>query len=103
LSDIFIAWEAKKPDRHLWALIVFSEKSLAEPAELLQRTYVVNSGNKRFFPVAADKSLYGDCLDGSGKMRLDACMAAERGGKEGWKVETCYLLPFDFCFPATFA
>lgn len=103
LSEIFTAWEAKNPDRHLWALIVFSGKSFAEPVELLQRAFVVKSDNKRFLPDCHDHSVYGTCLDGSGKMRLDALMAAEKGGKQGWKVEACYLLPADYCFPASFA
>jgi hypothetical protein len=102
LSEIFTVWESKNPTKHLWALIVFNEKSFTEPLGLIQRAFVVNSKCKRFNPNDPDNSIYGDCLDGCGKLRLDACMAAEKGGKQGWQVEACYLLPADYCFPATF-
>lgn len=102
LSEIFAVWESKKPSKHLWALIVFTEDSFKEPLSLTQRAFVVNSGCRRFYPTDPDNSIFGDCLDGCGKLRLDTCMAAEKGGEQGWQVEGCYLLPADYCFPASF-
>ena len=37
-------------------------------------------------------SIYASSLDGSDKcVRLEAYMADEHGGKDGWKIEKCYV------------
>lgn len=37
-------------------------------------------------------SIYGSCLDGTDScLRMDGFMADERGGKNGWKIERCYI------------
>lgn len=37
-------------------------------------------------------SVFGTSLDGTDKnVRLDAYMADEKGGKDGWKIERCYI------------
>ena len=41
---------------------------------------------------AVDDILYASSLDGSDKcVRLEAYMADEHGGKDGWKIEKCYV------------
>ena len=38
-------------------------------------------------------SIYASSLDGSDPLvRLEQYMAAERGGKDGWQVERCYMM-----------
>lgn len=38
-------------------------------------------------------SIFGCCLDGNDPdARLDLLMRAEKGGKDGWVVEDCYLI-----------
>ena len=38
-------------------------------------------------------SVFGTSLDGTDKnVRLDAYMAAEKGGKDGWKIEKCFII-----------
>ena len=104
LSEIFTVWESKNPEKHLTALIVFTADSFSEPYDLVQRSYVVSSDNKAYRPGMSGISIFGDCLDGRDcGVRLDAYMASHHGGKDGWKVETCYLLFPNYCFPATFA
>ena len=71
--------------------IVFTEDSFTEPYTEEQRTYVVSSDNKAFKPNMGGYSIYASSLDGVDKMvRLEAYMAAEHGGKDGWKIERCY-------------
>ena len=37
-------------------------------------------------------SIYGSALDGTDPcVRLEQYMAVERGGKNGWKIERCYV------------
>ena len=57
-----------------------------------QRTYVVSSNNKAFIEGMGGYSIYASSLDGSDKcVRLEAYMADEHGGKDGWKIEKCYV------------
>ena len=103
LSQIFTVWESKNPAKHLSALIVFSENSFEEPLSLVQRTYIVSSDNKAFRPGMSSDSIYGDCLDGLDRgVLLSQYMASYHGGKNGWLVETCYLLAPNYSFPAAF-
>ena len=38
-------------------------------------------------------SIYGYCLDGQdNNARLEALMQEEQGGKDGWKIEKCFLM-----------
>lgn len=104
LSQIFRTWEASKPTTHLSAVIVFTADSFEQPFDLIQRSYIISSDNKSYRPGMAGDSIWGDCLDGRVRgVRLESYMASEKGGRDGWKVETCYLLSPDFCFPAVFA
>ena len=57
-----------------------------------ERTYVVSSNNKAFIEGMGGYSIYASSLDGSDKcVRLEAYMADEHGGKDGWKIEKCYV------------
>ena len=54
--------------------------------------YVVSSNNKAFIEGMGGYSIYASSLDGSDKcVRLEAYMADEHGGKDGWKIEKCYV------------
>lgn len=84
--------EAEAKGEHLSGLIVFTEDSFSEHYSEESRTYAVSSQNKAFQPGMGGYSIYGSALDGSDPLiRLEAFMAAERGGEDGWVVETCYL------------
>lgn len=91
LAAQFRAQERSGTGRHMLGYIVFTEDSFLEPYTEEQRTYVVSSDNKAFKPNMGGYSIYASSLDGVDKMvRLEAYMAAEHGGKDGWKVERCY-------------
>ena len=91
LAAQFRAQERSGTGRHMLGYIVFTVDSFTEPYTEEQRTYVVSSDNKAFKPNMGGYSIYASSLDGVDKMvRLEAYMAAEHGGKNGWKVERCY-------------
>lgn len=84
--------EAEKNGEHLEGYIVFTEDSFTEKYSLESRTYAVSSDNKAYRPNMGGYSIYATSLDGTDKhVRLDAYMAEERGGKDGWKIERCYM------------
>lgn len=92
LRSTFLAHERTRPKNHLTAHIVFTADSFAEPYPLESRTYVVSSNNKAFQPCMGGYSIFASSLDGSDRgVRLEQYMAAERGGKDGWKVDYCCL------------
>lgn len=77
---------------HVSAYIVFTEDSFTPPYSEESRTYGLSSDNKAFQPGMGGYSIYGSCLDGTDPcLRMDAYMAAEKGGKNGWKIERCYM------------
>ena len=91
LAAQFRAQERSGTGRHMLGYIVFTEDSFTEPYTEEQRTYVVSSDNKAYRPKMGGYSIYASSLDGADKMvRLEQYMAAEHGGKDGWKVERCY-------------
>ncbi len=72
---------------------MFSPASFARENPLESRTYAVSSDNKAFQPNMGGYSIYASSLDGSDPLvRLERYMAAERGGKDGWQVERCYMM-----------
>lgn len=84
--------EAEKNGEHLNGYIVFTEDSFTEKYPLESRTYVVSSDNKAYRPNMGGYSIYATSLDGTDKnVRLEAYMAAEKGGEDGWKIERCYM------------
>lgn len=84
--------EAEKNGEHLEGYIVFTEDSFTEKYPLESRTYAVSSDNKAYRPNMGGYSIYATSLDGTDKnVRLEAYMTDERGGKDGWKIERCYM------------
>lgn len=84
--------EAEKNGEHLEGYIVFTEDSFTEKYPIEARTYVVSSDNKAYRPNMGGYSIYATSLDGTDKnVRLEAYMTDERGGKDGWKIERCYM------------
>ena len=77
---------------HLTGYIVFTEDSFTKPYPEAERTYAVSSNNKAFQPNMGGYSIYASALDGSDPMiRLEGYMQSEKGGKDGWKIERCYM------------
>ena len=77
---------------HIQGYIVFTQDSFAKPYPEEARTYVVSSNNKAFQPGMGGYSIYASSLDGSDPMvRLEGYMQDERGGKDGWKIERCFI------------
>lgn len=82
----------KSREKSVDGYIVFTEDSFSQPYTEQQRTYVVSSNNKAYIPGMGGFSVYGSSLDGSDtNVRLERYMADLHGGKDGWKVERCYM------------
>lgn len=83
--------EAEQNGKHISGFIVFTEDSFDKPYPLEARTYAVSSNNKAFQPNMGGYSIYGSSLDGADVcVRLDNYLEAERGEKDGWRIEKCY-------------
>ena len=92
LVSYFKAVENAKAGKHLRGYIVFTEDSFTAPYDERARTYAVSSDNKAFQQGMGGYSIYGSALDGTDPcVRLEQYMAAEHGGKNGWKIERCYV------------
>lgn len=77
---------------HAKGYIVFTKDSFNDLRSEVSRTYVVSSSNKAFQPGMGGYSIFGSSFDGADRfVRLDAYMAEEHGGKNGWKIERCYI------------
>lgn len=77
---------------HIEGRILFTKDSYTEEYTEQSRTYVVGSNNKAYIPGMRGYSIYGSSMDGLDKnVRLERYMAAEYGGKDGWKVEKCFI------------
>ena len=84
--------QAEKDRSHTVGYIVFTADSFDKSYTEEERTYVVGSNNKAFIEGMGGYSIYASSLDGSDKcVRLEAYMADEHGGKDGWKIEKCYV------------
>lgn len=78
---------------HIAGYIVFTEDSFDKEYSLESRTYEVWSDCKAFVHGMGGYSIYGTSLDLSDVcVRLDQYMANVHGGKNGWKVDYCYML-----------
>lgn len=83
---------AERQHQHLTGYIVFSPASFEKEYPLESRTYGVSSDNKAFQPNMGGYSIYAASLDGSDPcVRLEQYMAVERGSKDGWQIERCYM------------
>lgn len=93
LTSIFRSIERDgKEQIHIVGYIVFTEDSFTKPYTEEERTYIVSSNNKAFQPNKGGYSIYANCIDGKDLcVRLERYMAKEKGGKDGWKVERCYI------------
>lgn len=86
------AAEQVRNELHATGYVVFTQDSFLEPYSLESRTYVISSNNKAFQANMGGYSIFGSNLDGTDPViRLDAYMANEHGGKDGWKIERCYM------------
>ena len=84
--------QAEKDRSHTVGYIVFTADSFDKSYTEEERTYVVGSNNKAFIEGMGGYSIYASSLDGSDEnVRLEAYMADEYGGKDGWKIEKCYV------------
>ena len=93
MTSRFYEQENKKENKHLQGQILFTEDSFTQPYSEAARTYWVSSDNKAFIPGMGGYSIYGSSLDDSDIcVRLEAYMAAERGGEKGWNIERCYMV-----------
>lgn len=91
MKDLFRENE-KNHGKPLTGYIVFSQDSFTSPYSEKSRTYAISSDNKAFNCKMGGYSIFGGALDGSERgVRLDYYMADERGGKDGWKIERCYI------------
>lgn len=83
---------AEDEGKHITGYVVFSQDSFTEPYSELSRTYAISSDNKAFQSRMGGYSIYGYCMDGTDPcVRLEQYMAVEHGGKDGWKIERCYM------------
>lgn len=90
MTELFANAEQSK--KHISGYIVISQDSFPEHYPESARTYAVSSDNKAFQPNMGGYSIYASAIDGSDPMvRLEQYMAAEKGGKDGWKIERCYM------------
>lgn len=93
LTSEFYKQESSPSKEHLTGYIVFTQDSFSRPYPEVSRTYVVSSNNKAFIPGMGGYSIYGSSLDQTDPcVRLEGYMAAEHGGKDGWKIERCGLV-----------
>ena len=64
-----------------------------EPDSAFERTYEVSSNDKVFQARMCGYSIYGASLDGVETcLGMEGLMADEMGGKDGWKIEKCFLI-----------
>lgn len=98
LKALFRDYESSYPKEHLTAYITFSSFGKASRTDytLRERTYTLSSDNKAFQPNKGGYSIFGSCLDLKSDpcLRLEAVMADEHGGKDGWFVEDCCILGY---------
>lgn len=97
LKALFCEHETSDPSTHLTAYITFSSFGPKSKKKYSydSRTYVISSGNKGFQPNMGGYSIFASCLDGTDQqIRLEAYMAEERGGENGWVVEECCIVGY---------
>ena len=91
MCNLFRAVERTHTE-HVSGCVVITADSFSAPYSEAARTYVISSDNKAYQPNMGGYSVYGSSLDGSDSMvRLERYLAVEHGGKDGWKIERCYM------------
>lgn len=84
--------EAEENGKHLEGYVVFTKDSFTKEYSEESRTYKISSDNKAYQGNMRGYSIFASSLDGSDRgVRLDAYMADEYAGKDGWKIERCYM------------
>ena len=93
MVKVFCKHEEANPKTHLTGCIVFrSDNWPTTNFSLDSRTYIVSSDNKAFKPNMGGYSIYGTSKDLSDcGVRLERYMYDDKGGKNGWKVDYCYM------------
>jgi len=85
--------QSKGKSNPLTGVVVITEDSFTKPYPIEARSYKTSSDNKAFISGMGGYSIYGSSLDGlDNGVRLEGYLAMENGGKDGWKVDYCYLL-----------
>lgn len=91
MKKLFEASEEK--GKHIEGVIVFTSDSWNQEYPLKARSYYVSSNNKAYKPNMGGYSIFGTSIDKTDcNVRLERYMRDEKGGKDGWKVDYCYLL-----------
>jgi hypothetical protein len=70
---------------------VISEDSFDKPYTLEERSYAFTNKEKAFIAGMGGYSIFAHSLDGSDHCRLEGYLTDEHGGKNGWKVDYCYI------------
>jgi len=97
MKELFCRHECEHPQTHLTGGITFSSFGLGNKKDYpwRSRTYIISSNNKAFQSDMGGYSIFGSCLDGEDQcLRLSDLMCEERGGKDGWVVESCFLVGY---------
>lgn len=85
--------QMEREGHHCKGHIVFTVDTFRTPHSEFERTYEVSSDNKAFQPNMNGYSIYGASLDGVDRcLRMEGLMADEKGGKDGWKIEKCFII-----------
>lgn len=93
LRDILC--EAAKAKTEVTAFATFTPDGFKQPYPQVARTYLFTSNNKAFIANASGYSIFSWCLDGTENgIRLERYMRDEKGGPDGWKIETCGLVKY---------
>lgn len=93
LREIFRNYEKEHShEQPLTGYVLIAQSSFTKEYAEAERTYSFSSRNKAFMPNMGGYSIFADSLDGSDRgVRLEAYLAAERGGKDGWQIEKCWI------------
>lgn len=89
LTELFCKHKREHPyEKLLTGCVIITQDSFAKVYSEASRIYRFSSLNKAFMPNMGGL----DSLDGSDKgVRLKAYLAAEKGGKDSWQIEKCWI------------
>lgn len=93
LCSRFREHERNNPNAEpLHGAVLISQSSFTEEYSEASRTYEFSSRNKAFMPNMGGYSIFASSVDGTDPgVRLEAYLAVEHGGKDGWQIEKCWL------------
>ena len=84
--------QAEREGRHISGYIVFTQDSFTEAYSGRTAHLRCEQQQQGIYRGNGGYSIYASSLDGSDPcVRLEAYMADEHGGKDGWKIERCYM------------